>query len=63
MKETTVMFLLNALSIICFTILAVLFHKWWIVLFSLLLSYRYTSTDDTEYDCEDKVEKDIKNYN
>lgn len=26
----------NAVVMICFTVLAVLFHKWWIVLFSVL---------------------------
>lgn len=26
----------NAVNIICFTVLAILFHKWWIVLFAAL---------------------------
>lgn len=26
----------NAINIICFTVLAILFHKWWIVLFAAL---------------------------
>ena len=29
-------FLYNAIVLICFTVLVVLFHKWWIVLFSVL---------------------------
>ena len=28
--------ILNAVVIICFTVLAMEFHKWWIVLFSIL---------------------------
>lgn len=29
-------FIRNAISLICFTILAIVFQKWWIVFFSLI---------------------------
>ena len=38
----------NTLAIICFTILAVIFHKWWIVFFSLLFQ-NYITQPQTYY--------------
>lgn len=39
----------NIIVIICFTILAIVFHKWWIVLLSfLLMSYIGKDDDDGE---------------
>lgn len=39
----------NIVVIICFTILAIVFHKWWIVLLSfLLMSYVGKDDDDGE---------------
>ena len=36
MNEYKWLILKNIIAIICFTILAIVFNKWWIVLFSLL---------------------------
>lgn len=32
-------YVLNTITIICFTILAIVFRYWWIVLFSILFLY------------------------
>ena len=37
----------NIVVIICFTILAIVFHKWWIVLLSFLLM-SYVGKDDDD---------------
>lgn len=39
----------NSICIICFTILAVMFNKWWIILFSPLLLSSIASTKDHRY--------------
>ena len=36
MKLNNIAFIINTVALICFTILAIVFHKWWIVLFALL---------------------------
>ena len=37
----------NIITIICFTILAIVFNKWWIIFFSLLfLTYLSTNKKD-----------------
>jgi len=33
----------NAISLICFTTLAIIFKSWWIIFFAYLFSYRYES--------------------
>ena len=41
----TVFLIKNVVSVVCFTVLAIHFHKWWIILFALLfLSEIKTST-------------------
>ena len=44
--------LCNAISVTCFTFLAIHFEKWWIALFAILFmfSYKSTNTDDEEED-------------
>lgn len=41
--------LLNAIPVVCMTLLAIHFDKWWIVLFALLFgfSYKTTNKEDT----------------
>lgn len=39
--------LYNIASVVCFTILAIIFNKWWIVFFSLLF-VRYISIETTD---------------
>ena len=36
MKDTKWLVLINAITIICFTILAIVFKKWWIIFFYAL---------------------------
>ena len=53
MKDVTKLYLIVALkniaTIICFTILAIVFDKWWIVLFSALFcSYISKESDNNE---------------
>lgn len=36
----------NIIAIICFTILAIVFNKWWIVLFSLIFLTYFESKGD-----------------
>lgn len=36
MKLNWICFTTNIVVLICFTVLAVVFHKWWIILFALL---------------------------
>lgn len=36
--------LINTVSVVCLTLLAIHFDKWWIVLFSLLFGCSFTST-------------------
>lgn len=36
----------NSINIICFTILAIAFNTWWIVLFSLLFNVSVTKSED-----------------
>ena len=36
----------NAVALICFTVLAVVFNKWWIVLFSALFLDYYKNKKD-----------------
>lgn len=38
----------NAVAIICFTALAVLFQHWWIALFSILLQHDVKNADNNE---------------
>lgn len=35
----------NCVSLVCFTILAIVFNKWWIVFFSILF-YAYVGKDE-----------------
>lgn len=37
--------LLNSVPIICLTLVAIHFEKWWIVLFALLFGFNYKSSD------------------
>lgn len=50
MKDNIKLFLIvtlkNIATIVCFTILAIVFNKWWIVLFSLLLYSSVTIKGD-----------------
>ena len=38
-------FIRNVITLICFTILAIVFHKWWIIFFSLIF---WISVEDKE---------------
>ena len=35
----------NSVSLVCFTVLAIVFNKWWIVFFSILF-YAYVDKDE-----------------
>lgn len=35
-KLSKLVIIINSISLICFTILAIIFNKWWIVFFSVL---------------------------
>jgi len=41
-------FLTNTTPVICLTLLAIHFDKWWIVLFSLLFSYSFKSNKEED---------------
>ena len=36
MKLKNITFIMNIVVLTCFTILAIVFHKWWVILFALL---------------------------
>ena len=40
----------NIVSIICFTILAIIFNHWWIIFFSLLFMVKAEEKDDNKED-------------
>ena len=40
----------NIVSIICFTILAIMFNHWWIIFFSLLFMVKAEEKDDNKED-------------
>lgn len=42
----------NSIAVICFSVLAYVFNKWWIVLFSLLIVMNYKRTNSNEEDNE-----------
>lgn len=46
----------NCVAIICFTILAIVFNKWWIIFFAYLFltSYTRTETEEKESNKNDK---------
>ena len=49
--------IINITAIICFTVLAIHFDKWWIVLFSAFFMFSQTShRDDDKNDKEGDVE-------
>lgn len=48
MNEYKWLILKNIIVIICFTILAIVFDKWWIVLFSALFYTSITSKEDDD---------------
>ena len=48
MSEYKWLILKNIIAIICFTILAVVFNKWWIILFSALFYTSITTKGDNE---------------
>lgn len=50
-----ILVLKNIVSIICFTILAIVFNRWWIVFFSIL----FLSTIEYEYHSEKKDDDDV----
>lgn len=39
MNNKIALLIVNTIIIICFTILAIVFNKWWIILFSALFLY------------------------
>lgn len=45
----------NIVSIICFTILSIVFNHWWIVLFSILFLTIFKSSKRLEEDDEEDV--------
>ena len=47
-KLAWIAFLRNCISLICFTILAIVFEKWWIVFFALLFCVSFEVNDDDE---------------
>ena len=44
-KLNTLAVIINCVSLVCFTILAIVFNKWWIVFFSTLF-YAYVGKDE-----------------
>ena len=46
MNEYKWLILKNIVAIVCFTILAITFNKWWIILFSLLFITMFESKGD-----------------
>lgn len=40
----------NIVTIICFTILAIMFNHWWIIFFSLLFMVKVEEKDDNKED-------------
>lgn len=42
------LFLMNTVPIVCLTLLAVHFDKWWLVLFALLFSFSYKPNQKEE---------------
>lgn len=52
-KLYIILVLKNIVSIICFTILAIVFNKWWIVFFSILFITFF------EYHSEKKDDNDV----
>ena len=40
----------NIVSIICFTILAIMFNRWWIIFFSLLFMVKAEEKNDNKED-------------
>ena len=48
MKAETGVTIVNSVAIICFSILAYVFGKWWIVLFALLFYMKTTNSEGDE---------------
>lgn len=46
MKAETCVTIINSVAIICFSILAYVFGKWWIILFALLFYMKTTDNED-----------------
>lgn len=46
LKLNLIMVIADILITAMFTVLAIVFQKWWIVLFSILLSYTINSKED-----------------
>ena len=44
--------IMNIISVICFTVLAVVFHKWWIALFAILFMSSATTKIGTSRVCD-----------
>lgn len=57
-KLCIILVLKNIVSIICFTILAIVFNKWWLIFFSILFLTNFDVTYDTKED-----EEDVQNRN
>lgn len=49
LKLNLIMVVADILITAMFTILAIVFQKWWIVLFSILLSYTINSKEDKKW--------------
>ena len=45
-KMNLICIIKNIVSIICFTILAIIFNHWWIIFFSLLFMVKVEKKDD-----------------
>ncbi len=58
LKFFIISFLQNAVVIICFTILAIIFKKWWLTLFSIIFwnNFRFKLEEDGDKEMEDDVE-------
>ena len=47
-KMNLICIIKNIVSIICFTILAIMFNHWWIIFFSLLFMVKVEKKDDNK---------------
>lgn len=47
-KQMIPVMVFNSVAVICFSVLAYVFNKWWIVLFSLLIVMNYKRTNSNE---------------
>ena len=46
MKPETAVMIVNSVDLICFSVLAYIFGKWWIVLFALLFYMKTTNNEE-----------------